>query len=144
MQIRDAVTAIGAQTIILENPPPNNGASTVVGGTGAIVVRGAGDNPAEPGPALLINDPSNNLSGLVFEGLDYEAIYILGSSIFGHGDFGRLTTTVNGTWLSRARLQVAAGTKPFGIAGQFVSTSFPLTSSLPWQRANFSMFYDGP
>ena len=36
--------AIGAQTIILENPPPNNGASTVVGGTGALIVRAAGDN----------------------------------------------------------------------------------------------------
>jgi len=100
-------------------------------------------------------DPNQNLSGVVFEGLDYEAIYILDSSIFGHGDFGRLTTTVNGTWLSRARLQVAPpsvnpdgtlnpGTKPFGIAGQFVSSSFPLTSSLPWHRANFSIFYDGP
>ena len=40
------------------------------------------------------------------EGLDYEAIYILDSSIFGHGDFGRLTFTVNGTYLSRLELQI--------------------------------------
>src|SRR5437899_2787553 len=144
IDMRDIVTAIGAQTIILENPPPNNGASTVVGGTGAIVVRGGGDNPNEPGPVLLINDPSNNLSGAVFEGLDYEGIYILDSSIFGAGDFGRLTTTVNGTWLSRAEFQAASNVKRVGIAGEFLPPGFALTSSLPWHRANFSMFYDGP
>ena len=30
IDMRDIVAALGAQTIILENPPPNNGASTVV------------------------------------------------------------------------------------------------------------------
>src|SRR5882724_9065221 len=144
IDMRDIVTAIGAQTIILENPPPNNGASTVVGGTGAIIVRAAGDNPAEPGPVVLINDPSLNLSGAIFEGLDYEAIYILDSTIFGHGDFGRLTTTVNGTWLSRAEFQASNTTKRVGIAGEFLPPGFALTSSLPWHRANFSIFYDGP
>ncbi len=144
IDMRDIVATLGASTIINLLHPPTNGASTVITPFGS-VFRSAGSNPdTEPGPVDLVIDPNQNLSGVVFEGLDYEAIYILDSSIFGHGDFGRLTTTVNGTWLSRARLQVAAGTKPFGIAGQFVSTSFPLTSSLPWNRANFSMFYDGP
>src|SRR5262245_8100409 len=50
------------------------------------------------GPVTLVIDPNENLSGAIFEGLDYEAIYILDSSIFGHGDFGRLTFTVTGTW----------------------------------------------
>jgi iron complex outermembrane recepter protein len=145
IDMRDIVTTLGAQTIINLLPPPNNGASTVVSPSGATVVRSAGADPANlPGPVDLVIDPNQNLSGAIFEGLDYEAIYILDSSIFGHGDFGRLTTTINGTWLSRARLQVSPDTKPFGIAGQFVSTSFPLTSSLPWNRANFSLFYDGP
>src|SRR5262245_47945137 len=31
-----------------------------------------------------------------------------------------------------------------GIAGEFLPTSFTLTSSLPRNRANFSVFYDGP
>jgi outer membrane receptor protein involved in Fe transport len=78
------------------------------------------------------------------EGLDYEAIYILDSSIFGHGDFGRITTTVNGTWLSRADFQLSATTKRIGIAGEFLPPGFALTNSLPWHRANFSIFYDGP
>jgi iron complex outermembrane receptor protein len=145
IDMRDIVTAIGSQTIILENPPPNNGASTVVGGTGAVIVRAAGDSPlTEPGPVVLINDPSLNLSGAIFEGLDYEAIYILDSTIFGHGDWGRLTTTVNGTWLSRAEFQAASNIKRVGIAGEFLPPAFTLTSSLPWHRANFSIFYDGP
>jgi hypothetical protein len=66
------------------------------------------------------------------------------STIFGHGDWGRITTTVNGTWLSRAELQPDPFTKRFGINGMFVPSSFSLTSSLPWHRANFSIFYDGP
>src|SRR5262249_51592673 len=133
----------GAQTIILQQPPPGPGASTVVGPGGATVVRGAGTG-GEPGPVIFVIDPSQNLSGAIFEGLDYEAIYILDSTIFGHGDWGRLTTTVNGTWLSRAELQTAPNTKRFGIAGEFLPPGLALTSSLPWNRANFSLFYDGP
>jgi iron complex outermembrane receptor protein len=95
------------------------------------------------GQVTLVIDPNENLSGAIFEGLDYEVIYILDSSIFGHGDLGRLTFTVNGTWLSRAELQVNPNTKRFGIAGQFLPPGFTLTSSLPWNRANFSLFYDG-
>src|SRR5262249_36050547 len=64
--------------------------------------------------------------------------------IFGHGDFGRLTATLNGTWLSRAELQIAPSTKRFGIAGEVIPPGFTLTGSLPWNRANFSLFYDGP
>jgi iron complex outermembrane recepter protein len=144
IDMRDIVAARGAQTIIQENPPPNNGASTVVGAGGVTVVRAAGDNPNEPGPVTLVIDPSANLSGAVFEGLDYEAIYILDSTIFGGGDWGRLTTTVNGTWLSRAEFQAASNVKRVGINGEFLPPAFALTSSLPWHRANFSIFYDGP
>jgi outer membrane receptor protein involved in Fe transport len=108
------------------------------------VFRSPTSVPGENGPVALVIDPSNNLSGAIFEGLDYEAIYILDSSIFGHGDFGRFTTTVNGTWLSRAEFQASANVKRVGIAGEFLPPGFALTSSLPWHRANFSLFYDGP
>src|SRR6266536_1929652 len=109
-----------------------------------LVIRGPPTAPGEPGRILVVIDPNKNLSGAVFEGLDYEAIYILDSSMFGHGDFGRLTATVNGTWLSRAELQISPDTKRFGIAGEFIPPGFSLTNSLPWSRANFSLFYDGP
>ena len=109
-----------------------------------LVIRGPPVIPGQPGPIILVIDPNENLTGAIFEGLDYEAIYILESSIFGHGDFGKLTATVNGTWLSRAELQISPDTKRFGIAGEVIPAGFTLTGSLPWNRANFSLFYDGP
>jgi iron complex outermembrane recepter protein len=144
IDLRDIVSTLGSQFIIQTTRPPN-GASVITNPNGTQVTRSAGTNPAgEPGPVTLVLDPSQNISGAIFEGLDYEAIYILDSTIFGGGDFGRLTTTINGTYLSRAELQPAPGTKRFGIAGEFLPTSFTLTSSLPRNRANFSIFYDGP
>jgi iron complex outermembrane recepter protein len=144
IDMRDIVATLGADTIIQENAPTTPGASTVVGPGGTVVVRSAGDGSSFFGPVVLVIDPSANLSGAVFEGLDYEAIYILDSTIFGGSDWGRITTTVNGTWLSRAEFQVAKDTKRVGIAGEFLPPAFSLTSSLPWHRANFSIFYDGP
>jgi TonB dependent receptor/DJ-1/PfpI family len=132
IDMRDIVSILGAQFII------NNFTGT------DLVQRGPSTIPGELGPINLVIDPNENLAGAIFEGLDYEAIYILDSTIFGHGDWGRLTTTVNGTWLSRAELQPGPDTKRFGIAGQFISTSFSLTNSLPRNRANISLFYDGP
>jgi len=134
IDMRDIVRLLGAQFIIsndipglvFRSPPPPDGP------------------PGDRGPITLVINPNENLAGAIFEGLDYEAIYVLDSSIFGYGDFGRLTATVNGTYLSRAQLQVRPDTKRFGIAGEFLSTSFTLTSSLPRHRANFSLFYDGP
>ena len=131
IDMRSIASLLGTQfTVDLNNPD--------------LVIRGPPVIPGEPGPIILVIDPNENLTGAIFEGLDYEAIYILDSSIFGRGDFGRLTATVNGTWLSRAELQILPDTKRFGIAGEFIPPGFTLTSSLPWNRANFSLFYDGP
>jgi outer membrane receptor protein involved in Fe transport len=139
IDLRSLISSLGAQFIIeadlpglvFRTPPPPNTPPLPNG-------------QPDRGPITLVIDPNENLSGAIFEGLDYEAIYILDSSIFGHGDYGRLTLTVNGTWLSRAELQVNPNTKRFGIAGEFAPPGFTLTSSLPWHRANFSLFYDGP
>jgi iron complex outermembrane receptor protein len=131
IDMRSIASLLGTQFIIENNIP-------------GLVIRGPPEIPGIPGPIILVIDPNENLTGAIFEGLDYEAIYILDSSIFGHGDFGRLTATINGTWLSRAELQIAPETKRFGIAGEFIPPGFTLTGSLPWNRANFSLFYDGP
>jgi iron complex outermembrane receptor protein len=131
IDMRSIASLLGTQfTVDLNNPD--------------LVIRGPPEIPGRPGPIILVIDPNENLTGAIFEGLDYEAIYILESSTFGHGDFGRLTATVNGTWLSRAELQILPDTKRFGIAGEFIPPGFTLASSLPWSRANFSLFYDGP
>ena len=62
------------------------------------------------GALTTVISPNLNLTGAVVEGLDYEAIYILDSSSFGHGDFGRFTFTLNGTYLSRFELQISPDT----------------------------------
>jgi outer membrane receptor protein involved in Fe transport len=112
IDLRSLISSLGAQFIIeadlpglvFRTPPPP--------GTPPLP-NGQPDRSA----VTLVIDPNANLAGAIFEGLDYEAIYILESSIFGHGDFGKLTGTVNGTWLSRAELQVRSDLKRFGIAG---------------------------
>src|SRR6266498_2901600 len=131
IDLRSIVSALGAQFIVEHNLP-------------GLVFRAPTAISGQLGPVTLVIDPNENLAGAIFEGLDYEAIYILDSSIFGHGDFGKLTATVNGTWLSRAELQVSPDSKRFGIAGELLPPGFNLTGSLPRNRANFSLFYDGP
>ena len=131
IDMRSIASLLGTQFIIENNLP-------------GLVIRGPPVIPGRPGPIILVIDPNENLTGAIFEGLDYEAIYTLDSAIFGHGDFGRLTATLNGTWLSRAELQIAPSTKRFGIAGEVIPPGFTLTGSLPRSRANFSLFYDGP
>jgi iron complex outermembrane receptor protein len=138
IDLRSLISSLGAQFIIEANLPGLVFRTPTPPGTPPLP-----NGQPDRGTVTLVTDPNDNLSGAIFEGLDYEAIYILDSSIFGHGDYGRLTFTVNGTWLSRAELQVNANTKRFGIAGEFLPPGFTLTSSLPWHRANFSLFYDG-
>ena len=139
IDLRSLISSLGAQFIIeadlpglvFRTPPPP--------GTPPLP-----NGQPDRGAVTLVIDPNANLSGAIFEGLDYEAIYLLESSIFGHGDFGRLTFTANGTWLSRAELQVRPDIKRFGIAGEFAPPGFTLTSSLPWNRANFSLYLRRP
>ena len=105
-------------------------------------------------PGLVIRDPTSgaitevlnpslNLTRAIVEGVDYEGIYILDSSIFGHGDFGRLTFTLNGTYLSRFEFQATPASKRIGISGGFVNGA-SFSGSLPHNRAYASIFYDGP
>ena len=97
----------------------------------------------ETGAIKRVFDRTLNISQAIVEGLDYEAIYILDSGIFGHGDFGRLTLTVNGTYLSRFEFQAQPDTRRFGLSGQFNSAG-TFAGSLPHNRLFVSAFYDGP
>jgi hypothetical protein len=63
------------------------------------------------GAITEIVNPSLNLTRAIVEGIDYEGIYILDSSIFGRGDFGRFTFILNGTYLSRFEFQPTPGSK---------------------------------
>ena len=127
IDLRSIVTPVSPQFIIdFENSFPG------------LVIR----DPTT-GAITEVLDPSLNLTGAIVEGVDYEGIYILDSAIFGHGDFGRLTFTVNGTYLSRFEFQATPVSKRIGLSGGFVSGA-SFSGSLPHNRAYASLFYDGP
>ena len=127
IDLRSIASFVGPQFIIdFENSFPGS------------VVR----DPTTGAITELLN-PRLNLTGAIVEGVDYEAIYILDSSIFGHGDFGRLTFTLNGTYLSRFEFQATPVTKRIGLSGGVVSSA-SFSGSLPHNRAYVSLFYDGP
>jgi iron complex outermembrane recepter protein len=88
-------------------------------------------------------NPDLNLTRAVVEGLDCEAIYILDSSIFGRGDFGKFTFILNGTYLSRFEFQASPDSHRIGLSGGFVNLP-TFNGSLPHTRAFASAFYDGP
>ena len=127
IDLRSIASLVDAQFIInFENSFPG------------LVVR----NPTT-GAITEVTNPSLNLTRAIVEGVDYEAIYILDSSIFGHGDVGRLTFTLNATYLSRFEFQATPVSKRIGLSGEFVSGP-TFTGSLPHNRAYASVFYDGP
>ena len=97
------------------------------------------------GAITRVLNPSFNLTRAIVEGIDYEGVYILDSSIFGRGDFGRFTFTFNGTYLSRFEFQPTPFSDQFGLSGEFVPLSLSsFSGSLPHTRAFMSAFYDGP
>ena len=127
IDLRSIASFVGAQFIInFENSFPG------------LVTR----DPTTGAITEVIN-PRLNLTRAIVEGVDYEGIYILDSAIFGHGDFGRLTFTLNGTYLSRFEFQATPDSKRIGLSGGFVSTA-SFSGSLPHNRAYASLFYDGP
>jgi outer membrane receptor protein involved in Fe transport len=127
IDLRSVASFVGPQFIIdFENSFPG------------LVIR----NPTTGAIAEVIS-PTLNLTRAIVEGIDYEGIYILDTSIFGHGDFGRFAFTLNGTYLSRFEFQATPFSKRIGLSGEFV-TSALFTGSLPHNRAYVSAFYDGP
>ncbi len=73
------------------------------------VIRGPSTVPGDPfGPIVLLNLPEQNLGRLIQEGWDYEMVYSFDTSRLGHGDWGTLTATFNGTYIDRVVLQAVA------------------------------------
>ena len=94
----------------------------------------------ETGAIKRVINPTLNLTQAIVEGLDYEAIYILDSSIFGHGDFGRFTFTLNGTYLSRFEFQGQPDTQADLVSRVSLYFCRTFTGSLPHTRAFVSAF----
>ena len=79
------------------------------------VIRGPSTGPDDPfGPIVLLLLPEQNLGRIIQEGWDYEMAYSFDTSRLGHGDWGTLTATFNGTYIDRVVLQAGCwwtGTK---------------------------------
>jgi outer membrane receptor protein involved in Fe transport len=112
-----------------------------------LVIRGPSTGPNDPfGPIVLLLLPEENLGRFIEEGWDYEAVYSFDTSRLGHGDWGRLTATLNGTYLDRAVLQATPDAREKSVVGKFGGGFLGTTSDGSFTRNRWyaSLFYDGP
>jgi iron complex outermembrane recepter protein len=112
-----------------------------------LVIRGPSTGPSDPfGPIVLLLLPEENLGRFIEEGWDYEAVYSFDTTRLGHGDFGRLTATFNGTYLDRAVLQASPDASEKSVVGKFGGGFLGQTGggSFTHNRWYASLFYDGP
>jgi len=91
-----------------------------------------------PGRIILVRRLIDNISRTITEGIDYEAIYAFDTTIFGKGNFGTFTFTLNGNYLSRYVAAINVGDRELEYAGQ--ETFFG--GYFPHNRFYASAFYD--
>jgi hypothetical protein len=91
------------------------------------------------GAILNVTSSTQNVARLIHEGVDYAASYQLDTSIFGQGDFGTFTFTINGNYLARARHQLAPTGPKLTSDGHILG---PRRGALPHDRWYASVFYD--
>jgi iron complex outermembrane receptor protein len=112
------------------------------------VIRGPSTGPGDPaGPIVVLLLPEQNLGRFIEEGWDYAAVYSFESSRFGHGDWGKVTATLNGTYLDRAVLQAVVGGPKENVVGKFGGGFIgqgAAGGSFTHNRLDASLFYDGP
>jgi outer membrane receptor protein involved in Fe transport len=112
-----------------------------------LVIRGPSTGPNDPfGPIVLLLLPEENLGRFIEEGWDYEAVYSFDTSRLGNGDWGRLTASLNGTYLDRAVLQASPFASEKNVVGKFGGGFLGSTGggSFTHNRWYASLFYNGP
>jgi iron complex outermembrane receptor protein len=118
---------------------------TFVGGPGPININFVQRDPVT-GAIVLINTPEVNTGQLICDDLDYEAVYTLQTTRFGHGDMGTLTTTFNGTYIFDRQLRPTPFSPILEVSGKF-GGGFQGTvtgGGYTHDRWYSSVFYDGP
>jgi iron complex outermembrane receptor protein len=90
------------------------------------------------GAVLNVNSRLQNVIRSITEGLDYEAFYQLDTSIFGRGNLGTFTFTLNGNYLARFVSQPG----PVDPRVNFLRFVGPRFGSYPRNRCYTSVFYD--
>jgi outer membrane receptor protein involved in Fe transport len=109
------------------------------------VIRGPPGPNDSFGPIFLLELPEQNLGRMIQEGWDYELAYSFDTSRLGHGDWGTLTATLNGTYIDRVSLQAVAGGPEKNVVGKFGGGFLGTAGggSFTHNRWYASLFYDG-
>jgi iron complex outermembrane receptor protein len=109
------------------------------------VMRGPSTSDDPFGPIVLLKLPEQNLGRIIQEGWDYELAYSFESSRLGHGDWGTLTATFNGTYIDRVVLQAEVGGPEKSVVGKFGGGFLGEAGggSFTHNRWYTSLFYDG-
>ena len=110
------------------------------------VIRESAPPGEQFGPIVLLKLPEQNLGRIIQEGWDYELAYSFESSRLGHGDWGTLTATFNGTYIDRVVLQAVVGGPEKEVVGKFGGGFLgeQAVGSFTHNRWYTSLFYDGP
>jgi iron complex outermembrane receptor protein len=90
------------------------------------------------GEIILIRNLTQNIARTITEGIDYEAVYVVDTSMFGGSGFGTFTFTLNGTYLSRYVAAINVGDKELEYSNE--DTGF--AGYLPHHRIYGSLYYD--
>jgi iron complex outermembrane receptor protein len=150
IDLRDYITALDPQFVI--DHESIFGTGTVPGSaTSTFIQRGLpgsnGGTSPTLGPILVVNTPLINVGRFIEDAIDYEMVYTLQTSRFGHGDLGALTATFNGTYLYDADVVAVPGISPrTEVSGKF-GGGFQGPNgggSFTHNRWYSSLFYDGP
>jgi outer membrane receptor for ferrienterochelin and colicin len=134
IDLRGVSVALDAQALIDINDKTGAFASQII--------RDPGNNNA----ILLLDTPIQNLGRFIQEGWDYEMVYIFDTNRLGHGDWGTLTATFNGTYIDRAVVQFFPNGPEEVVVGKFGGGFLGENGggSLTHNRWYASIFYDGP
>jgi len=140
IDLRNATFAFDADTLVGFNWSTRTGTLPNGAPTGGIWSDLIQRDPVT-GAVLNVNNRLQNTARTITEGLDYEAFYQLDTSLFGRGNFGTLTFTLNGNYLARFVRQSSPTEFRFHVDNRFIGARF---GSFPRNRWYASVFYDGP
>jgi outer membrane receptor protein involved in Fe transport len=143
LDIRGFTTALDSQFVI--NEAEKGIFPTFTGTPGPTTTTFVQRDP-NTGAIVLINTPEQNLGRFIEVAYDYELVYTLETSRFGHGDFGTFTTTFNGTYIDSIKVQVIPGAGQTQVVGKF-GGGFQGPNgggNFTHNRWYASLFYDGP
>jgi len=140
IDLRNAIFGVNATNILLFNFDTRTGTLPNGAPTGGVTSDLIQRDPVT-GAVLSVDSALRNTVRDITEGLDYEASYKLDTSLFGHGNFGTFTFTLNGNYLSRFVQQPGPGERKVNLNGEFIGVRF---GSYPRDRWYASLFYDGP